>query len=172
MLNKIVKTIFGSRNDRIVKQLRKQVEQISALEASLSELDNEALKAKTAEFKQALADGKSLDDILVDAFAVVREAGKRHLGMRHFDVQHIGGMVLHQGKISEMRTGEGKTLVATLAVYLNALTGRGVHVVTFNDYLALRDSVWMGRLYQSLGMTVGVIVSGLDSDARREAYAA
>ncbi len=150
MVGNIFKKVFGSRNDRMIKQLRVLLGGINSLENQFSELDDQSLRAKTDQFKQQLADGKTLDDILPDAFAVVREAGKRVLGMRHFDVQLMGGMVLHQGKISEMRTGEGKTLVATLAVYLNALTGRGVHVVTVNDYLAPRDAEWMGRLYTFL----------------------
>ena len=171
MVGKLLKKVFGSRNDRIIKQLKKQVEAVNVKEDDLSNLDDDALRAKTQDFKSQLADGKSLDDMLPEAFAVVREAGKRSLGMRHFDVQHIGGMVLHQGRIAEMRTGEGKTLVATLAVYLNALTGKGVHVVTVNDYLARRDSEWMGRLYNFLGLSVGVIVAGLSTEERRDAYA-
>ncbi|MEM7209280.1 MAG: preprotein translocase subunit SecA [Pseudomonadota bacterium] len=172
MISKVFKSVFGSRNDRIVKQLNKQVAAINAMEGEIEALSDDDLKARTEKLKQAISDGKSLDDILPEAFAVVREAGKRVLEMRHFDVQFVGGMVLHQGKIAEMRTGEGKTLVATLAVYLNALSGKGVHVVTVNDYLAKRDSEWMGRLYTFLGLSVGVIVGGLDTDQRREAYAA
>jgi len=159
MLNKLVKKIFGSRNDRVVKRMLKSVEQISVLEPELQALDDEALRDKTQAFRQRVADGETTDALLSEAFAVVREAGRRALNMRHFDVQMIGGMVLNQGKIAEMRTGEGKTLVATLAVYLNALAGKGVHVVTVNDYLARRDAAWMGRLYNALGMTVGVINS-------------
>ncbi|MBT8429779.1 MAG: preprotein translocase subunit SecA, partial [Gammaproteobacteria bacterium] len=159
MLNKLVKKVFGSRNDRLVKRMLKSVERINVLEPAISELSDEALAAKTVEFRERLANGETTDDLLPEAFAVVREAGKRVLGMRHFDVQMIGGMVLNQGKIAEMRTGEGKTLVATLAVYLNALVGKGVHVVTVNDYLARRDAGWMGRLYQFLGMSTGVINS-------------
>ncbi|MGB5451953.1 MAG: preprotein translocase subunit SecA [Sedimenticolaceae bacterium] len=159
MLNKLVKKIFGSRNDRLVKRMLKSVERINVLEPELSELSDEALAAKTVEFRERLANGETTDALLPEAFAVVREAGKRVLGMRHFDVQMIGGMVLNDGKIAEMRTGEGKTLVATLAVYLNALTGKGVHVVTVNDYLARRDAGWMGRLYLFLGMSTGVINS-------------
>jgi preprotein translocase subunit SecA len=159
MLNKLVKKIFGSRNDRLVKRMLKSVERINVLEPSISELSDEALAAKTVEFRQRLADGETTEALLPEAFAVVREAGKRVLGMRHFDVQMIGGMVLNDGKIAEMRTGEGKTLVATLAVYLNALPGKGVHVVTVNDYLARRDAGWMGRLYRFLGMSTGVINS-------------
>ena len=171
MVNTFFSKLFRSRNDRVLKQIQKTVDAIARYEADIKQLDDDSLQAKTAEFKQRLAAGMSLDDILPEAFAVVREAGKRALNMRHFDVQMIGGIVLNDGKIAEMRTGEGKTLVATLAVYLNALAGRGVHVVTVNDYLAQRDADWMGRLYQFLGLTTGVIVSGLDTDARREAYA-
>ncbi len=159
MFNKIAKKIFGSRNDRLIKAMSREVEKINALEPQMQALSDEALQAKTAEFRRRLADGASLDDLLIEAFAVVREASRRVLGMRHFDVQLIGGMVLHQGKIAEMRTGEGKTLVATLAVYLNALEGKGVHVVTVNDYLARRDAAWMGRLYHFLGLSTGVINS-------------
>ena len=171
MFNKIAKKIFGSRNDRLIKAMSREVEKINALEPQIEALSDQELQAKTAEFKERLAQGTSLDDLLVEAFAVVREASKRVLGMRHFDVQLIGGMVLHQGKIAEMRTGEGKTLVATLAVYLNALEGKGVHVVTVNDYLARRDAAWMGRLYHFLGMSTGVINSsggmGPDSSSYR-----
>ncbi len=171
MFNKIAKKIFGSRNDRLIKAMSREVEKINALEPAMEALSDEELQAKTAEFKERLAQGASLDDLRVEAFAVVREASRRVLGMRHFDVQLIGGMVLHQGKIAEMRTGEGKTLVATLAVYLNALEGKGVHVVTVNDYLARRDAAWMGRLYHFLGMSTGVINSsggmGPDSSSYR-----
>ncbi|MEK0084316.1 preprotein translocase subunit SecA [Benzoatithermus flavus] len=172
MFGALARRLFGSANDRLVKSLRKTVDKINALEPSLAGLTDEALRAKTDEFKERLAKGETLDDLLVEAFAVVREAAKRTLGQRHFDVQLIGGMVLHQGGIAEMRTGEGKTLVATLATYLNALEGKGVHVVTVNDYLARRDAGWMGQIYQFLGMSVGVIVPGLDDDQRRAAYAA
>ncbi len=172
MVTKILSKIFGSRNDRMVKRLRRRVEQINALEPELEQLSDEELRARTDNFRQRLADGASLDELLPEAFAVVREAGKRVFGMRHYDVQMIGGMVLHQGKIAEMRTGEGKTLVATLAAYLNALSGKGVHVITVNDYLARRDAEWMGKLYRFLGLTTGVIVGGLENEARREAYAA
>ena len=172
MVSKFFSKIFGSRNERVLKGLRKVVEQINDHEADIERLDDEALKAKTTEFRHRLADNQTLEEILPEAFAVVREAGKRALGMRHFDVQMIGGMVLNDGKVAEMRTGEGKTLVATLAVYLNALEGEGVHVVTVNDYLAQRDSAWMSQLYGFLGLSTGVIVSGMDSDARRAAYAA
>jgi preprotein translocase subunit SecA len=171
MVSKIFSKLFGSRNDRVLKGMHKVVEQIASLETDIEQLDDVALQAKTVEFRQRLADGQTLDDILPEAFAVVREAGKRVLDMRHFDVQMIGGMVLNQGRIAEMRTGEGKTLVATLVVYLNALEGEGVHVVTVNDYLAQRDSAWMSKLYSFLGLTTGVIISGLESEERRAAYA-
>jgi preprotein translocase subunit SecA len=171
MLGAIAKKIFGSANDRRVKGYAPKVRAINALEAEIETLSDEALKARTDAFKAELAEGKTLDDILVPAFATVREAAKRTLGQRHFDVQLIGGMVLHERGIAEMKTGEGKTLVATLAVYLNALAGKGVHVVTVNDYLARRDAEWMGRVYGFLGMSVGVIVHGLDDDQRRAAYA-
>ncbi len=170
MVNKFFGKIFGSRNDRVLKKLKKVVAQIHDFEAIIEQLDDTSLEAKTAAFRQQLAEGKTLDDILPEAFAVVREAGKRVLNMRHFDVQMIGGYVLNDGKIAEMRTGEGKTLVATLAVYLNALEGEGVHVVTVNDYLAQRDAAWMSQLYSFLGLTTGVIIGGLSSDERREAY--
>jgi len=171
MVTKFLNKIFGTRNERIVKMMRGKVEQINALEAAMQALSDDQLSAKTAEFRSRIAQGATLDDLLPEAFAVVREAGHRVLGMRHYDVQMIGGMVLHSGKISEMRTGEGKTLVATLPTYLNALSGKGVHVVTVNDYLARRDSAWMGRLYGFLGMTTGVVVPGMDSQEKREAYA-
>jgi preprotein translocase subunit SecA len=170
MIGALARKFFGSANDRRVKGYQSRVNAINALEPELTKLSDEALKARTAEFRQQLADGKTLDDILVPAFATVREAAKRTLGQRHFDVQLIGGMVLHEGDIAEMKTGEGKTLVATLAVYLNALAGRGVHVVTVNDYLARRDSGWMGQIYSFLGMTTGVIVHGLDDAERKAAY--
>ncbi|MBA5778705.1 preprotein translocase subunit SecA [Stappia sp. F7233] len=171
-LGAIARKIFGSANDRKVKQLRATVAQINALEAELQGLSDEALKARTDIFRKEIADGKRLEDLLVPAFATVREAARRVLGQRHYDVQLIGGMVLNNGEISEMRTGEGKTLVATAPVYLNALTGKGVHVVTVNDYLASRDAEWMGRVYRFLGLSVGVIVHGLSDDQRRAAYAA
>ncbi|WP_370234393.1 MULTISPECIES: preprotein translocase subunit SecA [Henriciella] len=167
----VARKIFGSSNDRRIKPMRKRVEKINALEASMQALSDAELKAKTAEFRKRLDEGASLDDLLEEAFAVVREASVRSLGMRHFDVQLIGGMVLHQGSIAEMRTGEGKTLVATLAVYLNALAGKGVHVITVNDYLASRDADWMGKLYGFLGMSTGVIVHGLNDQERKAAYA-
>ncbi|MBX3680421.1 MAG: preprotein translocase subunit SecA [Rhodocyclaceae bacterium] len=172
MIPGLLKKIFGSRNDRLVRQYSQTVRAINALEPEIEKLSDEALKAKTDEFRKRVADGASLDDLLVEAFAVVREAGKRVHGMRHFDVQMIGGMVLHNGKIAEMRTGEGKTLTATLAVYLNALSGKGVHVITVNDYLASRDADWMGRIYRFLGLSVGVNLSQMPHAAKQEAYAA
>ncbi|MGX9426706.1 MULTISPECIES: preprotein translocase subunit SecA [Bradyrhizobium] len=170
MIGALARKLFGSANDRRVKGYQARVNAINALEPELAKLSDEALKARTAEFRQELANGKTLDDLLVPAFATVREAAKRTLGQRHFDVQLIGGMVLHEGDIAEMKTGEGKTLVATLAVYLNALAGKGVHVVTVNDYLARRDSGWMGQIYSFLGMSTGVIVHGLDDAERKTAY--
>ncbi|HXW24304.1 MAG TPA: preprotein translocase subunit SecA [Xanthobacteraceae bacterium] len=170
MIGAVLQKVFGSSNERRIKSYRPRVEAINALEKELEALSDEALRARTDEFKQQLADGKTLDDILVPAFATVREAAKRTLGQRHFDVQLVGGMVLHEGRIAEMKTGEGKTLVATLPVYLNALAGRGVHVVTVNDYLAKRDAEWMGQIYGFLGLSVGVIVHGLDDDERRAQY--
>ncbi|TCD13717.1 preprotein translocase subunit SecA [Oricola cellulosilytica] len=167
----VARKFFGSSNDRRLKALQPQVNAINALEGEMQALSDDALRGKTEEFKAQVKDGKSLDDLLVPAFAVAREASRRALGLRPFDVQLIGGMVLHEGSISEMRTGEGKTLVATLPVYLNALAGRGVHVVTVNDYLAQRDAEWMGKLYNFLGLTVGVIVHGLDDTQRKQAYA-
>ena len=164
--------IFGSRNDRLIKQYRRKVAAINKLEPEMKALSDEQLKAKTAEFRQRLAGGASLDSLLPEAFAVVREASFRVLGMRHFDVQLIGGMVLNDGKIAEMRTGEGKTLTATLAVYLNALPGKGAHVVTVNDYLASRDAAWMGKVYNFLGMSVGTILSNQPNDQKQAAYAA
>lgn len=171
MIGALARKFFGSANDRRVKGYQSRVSAINALEAEVSKLSDEALKARTVEFRKQLAEGKTLDDLLVPAFATVREAAKRTLGQRHFDVQLIGGMVLHEGDIAEMKTGEGKTLVATLAVYLNALAGKGIHVVTVNDYLARRDSAWMGQIYGFLGMTTGVIVHGLDDSERKAAYA-
>ena len=172
MFPKILTQIFGSRNERLLKGYRRTVEKINALEPSLEKLDDTALRAKTDEFRQRIASGMSLDDLLPEAFSVVREAGKRVLRMRHFDVQLIGGMALHEGKIAEMRTGEGKTLMATLPVYLNAIDGKGVHVVTVNDYLARRDAEWMGRLYTFLGLTVGVNVPGMTREEKQAAFAA
>src|ERR1700690_2746088 len=165
-----LKKIFGTKNDRELKRLFKVVDEINGLEPAVSALSSEQLSSKTVEFRNLLSHGKSLDDIFHEAFAVVRETSKRRLNMRHFDVQLIGGVVLHEGKISEMKTGEGKTLVATLPVYLNSLDGKGVHVITVNDYLAQRDSEWMGRLYKFMGLTVGVIVHDLDDQERKAAY--
>ncbi len=170
MLGGLLKSVFGSANDRSVKLLRKRAEKINALEEGMIALEDAALQAKTAEFRDRLTAGESEDDLLEEAFATVREASRRVLGMRHFDMQLVGGMVLHDGKIAEMKTGEGKTLVATLAVYLNALSGKGVHVVTVNDYLARRDSAWMGKIYEFLGLSVGVVVPGLDEMGRQAAY--
>jgi preprotein translocase subunit SecA len=172
MLGSVARKIFGSRNDRLVKSYSKLVKKINVLEDQYRALSDAQLAAKTVEFRARLAKDEALDSLLPEAFAVVREAGQRTLGMRHYDVQMIGGMVLHDGKIAEMRTGEGKTLVATLAAYLNALPGHGMHVITVNDYLAQRDAAQMARLYSFLGLTTGVIVNGLSSDQRREAYAA
>ena len=172
MFGSIAKKIFGSSNDRRLKSYRGRVAAVNALEPEVAALSDAELAARTGQFREQLAAGATLDDILVPAFATVREAAKRVLGQRHFDVQLVGGMVLHEGAIAEMRTGEGKTLVATLATYLNALAGMGVHVVTVNDYLARRDAEWMGRIYGFLGMTVGVIVHGLDDAQRKVAYAA
>jgi preprotein translocase subunit SecA len=170
MIGAVARKLFGSANDRRVRKYQPRVDAINELEAELAALSDDALRARTAQFKQQVADGTSLDDILVPAFATVREAAKRTIGQRHFDVQLIGGMILHEGRISEMKTGEGKTLVATLPVYLNALAGRGVHVVTVNDYLAKRDAEWMGQIYKFLGLTVGVIVHGLDDEERKRQY--
>src|SRR5580704_17636711 len=199
LINALVAKVFGTKNEREIKRLMPRVEAINALEPAMQKLTDEQLRAKTDEFRQRIQErlasipdqpdadqdrrkeldtertklvNEVLDELLEEAFAVVREGGRRVLNMRHFDVQLIGGMVLHQGKIAEMKTGEGKTLVATLPVYLNALSGRGVHVVTVNDYLAKRDSEWMGKLYSFLGLSVGVIVHDLDDKQRREAYAA
>ena len=172
MLASFARVIFGTSNDRRLKAYQRRLPQINALEPAFAALSDEALRAKTTEFRERLAGGATLDALLPEAFAVVREASKRTLDQRHFDVQMIGGMVLHEGKIAEMKTGEGKTLVATLPVYLNALAGTGVHVVTVNDYLARRDAEWMGQIYGFLGMSVGVIVHGLDDEQRRAAYAA
>jgi preprotein translocase subunit SecA len=172
MINSLLTRVFGSRNERLLKQLQRSVVKINALEAELEKLSDDELKAKTPELQKRIADGESVDKVLPEAFAVCREASRRVLGMRHYDVQLIGGMVLHLGKIAEMRTGEGKTLVATLPVYLNALEGKGVHVVTVNDYLARRDAAWMGRLYNWLGLSVGVVYPGMPHGDKREAYAA
>ena len=172
MISSVLKSIFGSRNDRLLKQYRATVQTINKLEAETAKLSDEALREKTDIFKQRFAQGESLDSLMPEAFAVVREASTRVLGMRHYDVQLIGGMVLHYGKIAEMRTGEGKTLMATLPVYLNAISGKGVHVVTVNDYLAGRDAEWMGRIYRFLGLSVGVILSQMESADKQAAYAA
>ena len=170
-LNTLAKKIFGTTNDRRLKPLYARVPRINALEAEFEKLSDEQLRQRTLDFRAQVANGRKLDDLLVPAFATVREAAKRTLGQRHFDVQLVGGMVLHEGCISEMKTGEGKTLVATLPVYLNALAGQGVHVVTVNDYLAKRDSDWMGQIYNFLGLTTGVIVHGLTDQQRRDMYA-
>jgi len=172
MLSAIGKKVFGSRNDRLVKKLTRQVSKINDLEPEMQALPDEAFPEQTAALRARIADGETLDAMLPEAFALVREAAQRTLGMRHFDVQMIGGMVLHQGRIAEMKTGEGKTLVATLAAYLNALPGHGVHVITVNDYLARRDSDWMGQVYRFLGLEVGVVVPGMDGPAKRAAYQA
>ncbi len=172
MLKTLVKNLFGSRNDRLLKDYGKKAQQINALEDATKKLSDAALKAKTTEFKKRLNEGQKLDDLLIEAFAVVRETSRRVLEMRHFDVQLIGGMALHEGKISEMRTGEGKTLVATLPIYLNALLGKGVHVITVNDYLAKRDAEWMGQIYRFLGLEVGINLSNISSEEKKKAYEA
>lgn len=171
MVQALAKMIFGSSNDRIVKSTMKIVENINSWESTISSLDDDALRSKTAEFKQRLAHNETLDDILPEAFACVREAAHRSIGLRHYDVQLLGGIILHRGNITEMRTGEGKTLVATAPVYLNALSGQGVHVVTVNDYLAKRDAQWMGQIYAFLGLSTGVVVPNMEDEARRNAYA-
>ena len=170
MLGNFLKKMFGTQNERTLDRIRPTVERVNALESSISPLSDDRLAAKIAEFRQRVANGEPLDDLLPETFAVVREAGKRVLAMRHFDVQLMGGVILHEGRIAEMRTGEGKTLVATLPIVLNALTGRGVHLVTVNDYLARRDAEWMGKLYRALGMSVGVIVHGMDDTERQASY--
>ena len=170
MLGSVAKAIFGSSNDRYVKSIMKIVDKINDLEDEISVMDDERLKQQTQLFRDRLEAGESLDDILPEAFATVREASKRVMGMRHFDVQMVGGIVLHRGEIAEMRTGEGKTLTETLACYLNALDGKGVHVVTVNDYLARRDAEWMGRIYGFLGLTTGVVVPNIPEHERRAAY--
>src|SRR5438552_4555711 len=170
MIQQLLAKVVGTQNERELKKLRPLVAQINALEPSVQPLSDDALRAKTVEFKQRFAKGETLDQLLPEAFAVVREVGRRVLNMRHFDVQLIGGAVLHAGKIAEMKTGEGKTLVATLPAYLNALEGKGVHVVTVNDYLARRDSEWMGRIYRFLGMSVGVIQHELNDEDRQVSY--
>ena len=170
MFESLAKSLFGSSNDRAVKNLHPVITKINDLEDGLSRLDDEALRAMTGQLRDRLAQGETKDDLLAEAFALVREAAKRTLGQRHFDVQLMGGIALHKGQIAEMKTGEGKTLVATLAVFLNALDQRGVHVVTVNDYLAQRDAEWMGQVYEFLGLSVGCIVANLDDEARRAAY--
>ena len=170
MLDTILAKVFGTQNERELKKIRPVVEAINALEPSVQALSDQALREKTADLRQRVAGGASIEDLLPEAFAVVREAGRRTLNMRHFDVQLIGGIVLHQGKIAEMRTGEGKTLVATLPAYLNALEGEGVHVITVNDYLARRDSEWMGQIHRFLGMSVGCIQNDMDDQERQVAY--
>jgi preprotein translocase subunit SecA len=172
MVQVLLKKLFGTKNERELKRLQPMVEEISSLEPSVSGLSDDALAAKTGEFRNRMKEGESLDGILPEAFAVVREASKRILGMRHFDAQLLGGIVLHEGKIAEMKTGEGKTLVATLPVYLNAIGGRGAHVVTVNDYLAQRDASWMSPVYTFLGLTVGIVVHGLTDEERQAAYGA
>lgn len=167
-----LKKLIGDSNEKEIKRLSKTVDEIEALEPAMQALSDGELRAKTDEFKRRLAEGETLEDLLVEAFAVVREASVRVLGMRHFRVQLLGGIVLHQGRIAEMKTGEGKTLVATLPAYLNALDGRGVHIITVNDYLATRDSEWMGKIYKFLGLSVGLIVNDMKSSKRRESYAA
>ena len=172
MFSNLLKKIFGSRNDRLVKQYTQVVRAINGLESTIAALSDQDLVNKTQAFKQQIANGQSLDELLPEAFAVVREAGKRVVKMRHFDVQLIGGMVLHDSKIAEMRTGEGKTLMATLPAYLNALSGQGVHIVTVNDYLARRDAEWMGQIYRFLGLSVGVVMSQMPHELKQQAYAA
>src|ERR687898_3481045 len=172
MIGQLLAKVIGTQNEREIKRLRPGVAEIGALEPQIQALTDEQLRDKTVEFRKRIADGATADELLVEAFAVVREAGRRVLHMRHFDVQLMGGMVLHSGKIAEMKTGEGKTLVATLPAYLNALEGKGVHVVTVNDYLARRDSEWMGRIYRFLGMSVGVIQHDLGDRERQVAYGA
>src|SRR5687767_8557122 len=170
MLKTLVRKIVGTRNEREIKRMQPVVDEIAEIGRGLGALTDEQLRNKTVEFRERLDNGQELIDLLPEAFAVVREASGRVLGMRHFDVQMVGGMVLHSGKIAEMKTGEGKTLVATLPVYLNALEGKGVHVVTVNDYLARRDAEWMGRLYKFLGLSVGVILHGLTDRERQDGY--
>ena len=166
----LITKIVGTHSEREVKRVIPIVDKIEALEPQMEALSDEELRGKTDEFKSRLAEGETLDDILPEAYAVVREASKRTIGLRHFRVQLMGGVILHQGRITEMRTGEGKTLVSTLPAYLNALTGKGVHIVTVNDYLANRDAEWMGQIHRFLGLTVGVILNQMDNDTRREAY--
>src|SRR5262245_61605380 len=170
MLTWAIKKVFGTSHERAIRRMRPRVEAINALEDKMKALSDAELRAKTPEFREKLDNGATLDDLLVEAFAVCREASRRALRMRHYDVQLIGGMVLHNGTIAEMRTGEGKTLVATLPCYLNALESKGVHVVTVNDYLAKRDAEWMGKLYGFLGMSTGVVVPGQPNAAKKRAY--
>src|SRR5690606_32441790 len=170
MLPKLLTSIFGSRNERLLKQYRRVVEKINALEPQFEPLSDEQLRAKTTEFRERLAKGETLDDLLPEAFAVVREGSKRVFKMRHFDVQLVGGMVLHNGKIAEMRTGEGKTFTATLPVYLNALSGKGAHLISVNDYLARRDAEWMGKLYNFLGLSVGINLPQMSREQKQAAY--
>ena len=166
----LIEKIFGTHSENELKRIYPIVDRIDALEPEIQVLSDQELKDKTREFKQRLSDGETLDDILPEAYAVVREAAKRSLGMRHYRVQLIGGIILHQGRIAEMRTGEGKTLVSTLPAYLNALSGKGVHIVTVNDYLAKRDAEWMGKVHEFLGLTVGVVLNGMENEERRAAY--
>ena len=168
----LLKAIFGNYSEKEIKRIRPLLDRVLSYEEEYRALSDDELRDKTDEFKLRLTTGETLDDILPEAFAVCREAGDRVLGMRHFPVQILGGIILHQGRISEMKTGEGKTLVATLPAYLNALTGKGVHIVTVNDYLAKRDSEWMGKLYRFLGLSVGLIIHGMNKDEKRESYAA
>ncbi|HDZ23326.1 MAG TPA: preprotein translocase subunit SecA, partial [Desulfobacteraceae bacterium] len=170
-MGKVIKGIFGSKNERELKRMAPLLDTINQLEPSFQALSDEELREKTTEFKERLSKGETLEDLLPEAFAAVREASVRTLGMRPFDVQIIGGIVLHNGKIAEMKTGEGKTLAATLPLYLNALEGKGAHLVTVNDYLAQRDAEWMGAIYKFLGLSVGVIVHGMDDRERKDAYA-
>ena len=172
MLGKIARKIFGSANDRFIKKQYKIVEQINALEPDFIKLSDDELKAKTDEFRKRIKNGETLDEILPEAFATVRETAKRVMGQRHYDVQLVGGIVLHKGMIAEMKTGEGKTLVATLAAYLNALEGKGVHIVTVNDYLAKRDAEWMGQIYRFLGLTVGCVLHDMEHEEKKKAYLA
>src|SRR3984957_18150749 len=172
MIDAVLAKVFGTKNEREIKAMRPTITAINDLESSMRQLSDIDLAAKTIEFREKIARGASLDDLLIEAFAVGREAGRRVLNMRHFDVQLIGGMVLHKGRIAEMKTGEGKTLVATLPSYLNALEGKGVHIITVNDYLAKRDAEWMGRMHRFLGLTVGTIVHDLDDQERQQNYGA
>lgn len=166
----LIQKIFGTHSENELKRIYPIVDQIEALDSQMQALSDEELRGKTKEFKQRLNDGETLDDILPEAYATVREAAYRSLGMKHYRVQLIGGIILHQGRIAEMRTGEGKTLVSTLPAYLNALSGKGVHIVTVNDYLARRDAEWMGKVHQFLGLTVGVVLNSMESEERRAAY--